>query len=159
MLFCLLAKQLVSGILGGIDALLGLFIQPVVADDTVLVGMGARQQRRMANARVSRGVAVIAISVPSALVQEQLEPAFRVLVIILEQLVLRKAIHRHEHDEFGRGLARGCGLCDGGVRHGKKATERAGERNRTRDEMLHIRSSRRWFSKVFCRREYYVPKN
>src|SRR5262245_37511649 len=108
MLGSLLSEVFVPRVLGRIDAHAGLLIDPVVADDAMLVGMRARQQGRVADARISRCVAVVIVAVPGAAVEKGPEAALAVLVVILDQLFLREAVDHHKQDELGRRLSAWC---------------------------------------------------
>src|SRR4051794_7734388 len=127
MLWRLLVEILVALVLGGIEPLAGLLVDPVVADHAVLVRMRAREQRRMSYAGVRGRMTVVVVAVPSAAVEQEPEAALAILVVVFDELFLREAVNHHEQDELGRRLAAGSrsGLC---WAHARPQTERGYER-------------------------------
>src|SRR6266498_3353475 len=59
----------------------------------------------MTNACVRRGMTVMVVAVPGALVEQQLEATLRVLIVIFDKLLLREAVNHHEQDEFREWLS------------------------------------------------------
>ena len=62
-------------------------------------------KRRVTNASIGRGVAVMIVAVPAALVEQQLEAALRVLIVIFNKLLLREAVNHHEQHELREWLS------------------------------------------------------
>src|SRR5262245_13616262 len=50
-------------------------------------------------------MAVMVVAVPAALVEQQLEAALRVLIVIFDKLLLREAVNHHEQHEFWQWLS------------------------------------------------------
>src|SRR5262245_22692052 len=61
----------------------------------------------MTDAGVGRGMAVVVVAVPAALVEKQLETALHVLIVVPDQLFLRKAVDNQEQDQLRRRLPAG----------------------------------------------------
>ena len=54
----------------------------------------------MTDAGIRRGMTVMIVAVPAALVEQQLETPLRVLIVIFDEFLLREAVDHHEQDEF-----------------------------------------------------------
>ena len=61
----------------------------------------------MTNTRIGRRVAVMIVAVPCALVEEQLEAAVSILVVVLDELLLRESVDDHEQHKLRRRFAAG----------------------------------------------------
>src|SRR5213080_5209476 len=59
----------------------------------------------MTDASIGRGMAVMVVAVPAALVEQQLEATLRVLIVIFDKLLLREAVDHHEQHEFREWLS------------------------------------------------------
>ena len=66
--------------------------------------MGAGEQRRVTDAGVSSCVAVVIVAVPGASIEQRSEAALSILVVVLDQLLLRKAVDHQEQDKLRWGL-------------------------------------------------------
>jgi hypothetical protein len=105
----------VSYVFGGINPLLRLLVEPIITNDAVLVRVRTRQKRCVANPSISRGVTIMVVAVPCALVEEKFESARTVLIVVLEELVLGEAVDHHKKDKLRRRFAGG-GLLGGNDR-------------------------------------------
>src|SRR6185503_16150915 len=74
----------------------------------------------MPDAGIGRGMAVMVVAVPTALVEKQLEASIAIEIVIFDQLLLRKAVDHHEQHELRGRLAARCTrvLGKGGRRQG-----------------------------------------
>ena len=126
----LLADVFVPCVFGRIDAGARLLVEPVIADHAVLVRMRAGQQRRVADAGISCGMAVVIVAVPGAAIEQRPEAALTVLVVVFDQLLLREAVDHHEQDKLGWRLAarstRGLGKTS--CRQTRDARQESGEK-------------------------------
>ena len=85
-------------VFGGIKSFAGLLVDPIVAHHTMLVWVCARQKRGMADTRISGRVAVMVVAVPATFIEQKFEAAVAVEIVILDQLVLGKAVdHQKQH--------------------------------------------------------------
>src|SRR5215207_2850465 len=100
MLRSLLIDVLVTHVLSRIEPLFCLLVYPVVPNDTVFVRMRTREQGRVPDSSVCCRMAVVIIPEPRSAIEPQSESAGTVLVVILHQLVLWKAIDDHEEHEL-----------------------------------------------------------
>jgi hypothetical protein len=99
------AEVLVPLVLGRIDPLARLLVEPIIADHPMLIRVSARQQRGMTGRRLGRRVAVVIVAVPSAAIEQEPEALFAVEIVVFDQLLLRQAIDHHEQHQLRRRLA------------------------------------------------------
>src|SRR3954447_23377751 len=62
----------------------------------------------MPDAGIGRGMAVMVVAVPTALVEKQLEASIAIEIVIFDQLLLREAVDHHEQRELRGRLAARC---------------------------------------------------
>jgi hypothetical protein len=62
----------------------------------------------MADAGIGGGVAVMVVTVPPAFIEQELEAAVAVEIVVLDQLVLGEAVDHHEQYELWRRLPAWC---------------------------------------------------